>query len=109
MSDSVDLTPNCCNCRYSVTGQELELTCRRYAPRPSSGESLTHWPEVLDSDWCGEWTLPPTDDELFADYLARSAEASVFEGIPVLPSMPTANEATPDLITYDEPFEDPLK
>jgi hypothetical protein len=70
---------------------------------------LTHWPEVLDSDWCGEWTLPPTDDELFADYLARSAEASVFEGIPVLPSMPTANEATPDLITYDEPFEDPLK
>ena len=76
MSDAIDIAPCCANCRYSVMQDPVMGTCNRYAPRPvTSAEwpEATWWPPVEANHWCGEWALPPTDDELFADYLARSA------------------------------------
>jgi hypothetical protein len=65
---------------------------------------------VLHHDWCGEWTLAPTDDELFADYLARNASTlPAFGGIPVLPIDDNPEPAAPEFTTYDDPFTDPLR
>lgn len=105
MTDTIDLVPNCGNCRYSVMLTAEHGTCNRYAPRPGAG-IWAKWPAVTATAWCGEWTPPLTDDELFADYLARSeGTMPSFHGIPVLP---TDNPA-PSLPTYDDPFEDPLR
>jgi hypothetical protein len=88
-----------------------EGTCNRYAPKPSQatqGEAWAEWPLVMPSDWCGEWAAPLSDDELFADYLARNASGlPTFNGIPVLPT--DQPQADPLMITYDHPFEDPLR
>ena len=115
MSDAIDIAPCCANCRYSVMQDPVMGTCNRYAPRPvTSAEwpEATWWPPVEANHWCGEWALPPTDDELFADYLARSAgilpNLPTFDGIPVLPLDEPAPTA-PTIPTYDEPFEDPLR
>ena len=110
MADSdIEIAPSCGNCLYSVMEDALKGTCNRYAPRPVTNSlrpEATWWPIVKTSYWCGEWTPPFTDDELFADYLARSAGTMPsFHGIPVLP---TDNPA-PSFPTYDVPFEDPLR
>jgi hypothetical protein len=51
---------SCSSCKYVY-----EMQCHRYAPKPmiwhspcgdgcgESPESI--WPDVLPSDWCGEW------------------------------------------------------
>jgi hypothetical protein len=109
MSDAIDLTPVCANCRYSVM-IDVKRTCNRYAPRPAQGKVWAEWPLVMPHDWCGEWTLPPTDDELFADYLARSASTlPTLDGIPVLPTEDLSEPAAPEFITYDDPYSDPLR
>lgn len=109
MSDTIDLVPCCRSCRFSVMQDEHHGACHRYAPRPGDG-SPAQWPQITAPLWCGEWALPPTDDELFADFLARSADAPSFEGIPVLPPMPTPADDGPTLPpTYDDPYEDPLR
>jgi hypothetical protein len=107
MSDAIDLAPSCANCRYSVMINADHGTCNRYAPRPA-GEVWAEWPLVMPHYWCGEWTLAPTDDELFADYLARNTDTlPTFSGIPVLPDTP--EPAAPEFTTYDDPFTDPLR
>jgi hypothetical protein len=65
---------------------------------------------VLPHNWCGEWAHPLSDDELFADYLVRNVGAMPrFDGIPVLPTDDQpARPADPSVITYDDPFTDPL-
>jgi hypothetical protein len=109
MSDATDLAPVCANCRYSVMINAEHGTCNRYAPKPAQGEVWAEWPLVLHHDWCGEWALPPTDDELFADYLARTAGTMpLFGGIPVLPTDDQPEPGAPPMITYDT-FEDPLR
>lgn len=113
MSDTIDLVPNCSSCRFSVMVGPEQGTCNRYAPRPShatQGEVWAEWPLVMPHDWCGEWTLPPTDEELFADYLARSASTLPnFGGIPVLPIDEGPEPAAPELTVYDDPYSDPLR
>jgi len=68
---------------------------------------------VLPRNWCGEWAQPLSDDELFADFLARNAGAIAMPlpaGIPVLPTDDLSTKpADPSVITYDTPFEDPLR
>jgi hypothetical protein len=66
---------------------------------------------VLPHDWCGEWAQPLSDDELFAEFLARNAGAMpVLGGIPVLSTDDLLTKPTdPSVITYDTPFEDPLR
>ena len=112
MNEPIDLTPSCASCRYSVMQNALQGTCNRHAPKPAIGITAVNWalwPTVHAGDWCGEWTPPPTKDELFADYLARSASTlPSFDGIPVLPTDDPAPVA-PSFPTYDEPFEDPLR
>ena len=120
MTDSVNIMPSCSTCRYSITIDEVSGTCHRHAPHPllastPSAPSLW-WPVITSADYCGDWAPFLTYDELFADYLARNTEAaSAFAGIPVLP-MPASeheDESDPaclvDILTYDEPFEDPLQ
>ena len=113
MSDTIDLAPSCANCRYSVMANAEQGTCNRYAPRPShatQGKVWAEWPLVMPHDWCGEWTLPLTDDELFADYLARSEGIlPTLDGIPVLPIDDNPEPTAPELITYDDPYSDPLR
>ena len=110
MSDAIDLAPVCANCRYSVMANAEQSTCNRYAPRPAQGEVWAEWPLVLPHDWCGEWALPPTDDELFADYLSRNTGTlPTFSGIPVLPIDDTPEPAAPEFTTYDDPYSDPLR
>jgi len=105
----IEIAQSCGNCRYSVMQDALKGTCNRYAPRPvtnSPRPEATRWPPVKTSYWCGEWTPPLTDDELFAYYLARSAGTMPsFHGIPVLPT----DDPAPSFLTYDDPFEDPLR
>jgi len=118
MSDTIELTPACPNCRYSVMQDAAQGTCNRYAPRPLlSPDPFTlpslWWPPVTATTWCGEWALPPTDDELFAAFLERNGELPTFEGIPVLPPMPTPQDEPgpqgPEFRTYEDHFEDPLR
>jgi len=65
----------------------------------------------MSYDWCGEWAQPLSDDELFAEFLARNAGAMpLLDGIPVLPTDDQpAGPADPSVITYDQPFEDSLR
>lgn len=113
MSEAIDIAPGCGNCRYSVMVSPNEGTCNRHAPTPgraTQGEVWAQWPMVSPSDWCGEWALPQTDDELFADYLARNASnLPVFNGIPVLPTNSHPEPDAPSVITYDDSFTDPLR
>ena len=77
--------------------------CHRYAPRPyPNRDPWVHWPAIMASSWCGEWSPPPpTDDDLFADYHL----ASVPPG-----ANGWAQENTPQApMTYDDPFSDPLR
>jgi hypothetical protein len=111
MSEANGLAPCCANCRFYEEQNDEHGTCNRYAPKPAQGETWAEWPWVLPHNWCGEWAQPLSDDELFADYLARNASAMpLFDGIPVLPTddQPT-KPADPSVITYDTPFEDPLR
>jgi hypothetical protein len=114
VSETIDLAPSCANCRYSVMlTTEPNGTCNRHAPRPLIGleaSDWTAWPQIHGSDWCGEWDLPPTDDELFADYLARSTDTlPTFGGIPVLPIDDNPEPTAPEFTTYDDPYSDPLR
>ena len=115
MSDTINLVPNCASCRFSVMVSAEQGTCNRYAPRPSQatqGEVWAEWPLVMPHDWCGEWALPATDDELFADYLARNADTLPnLDGIAVLPTPSSPEPATrfPNFLSYDEPYSDPLR
>jgi hypothetical protein len=114
MNEPIDLTPSCASCRYSVMKDHLKGTCNRSAPKPAIGITAVNWalwPMIHASDWCGEWTLPATDDELFADFLARNTGAMampLLDGIPMQPTDDPAPNA-PAFPTYDEPFEDPLR
>ena len=62
--------PSCANCRFSMVGLGREeanrrrddvRTCRYNPPviipieMTDNRRSLTLWPEVYDSDWCGRW------------------------------------------------------
>ena len=44
----------CVTCRYShaINGA---IQCRRYAPQPRDLDAWD-WPNVDETDWCGEWT-----------------------------------------------------
>ena len=107
MSDAIAYC--CANCRFSKMVNAEQGTCNRYAPKPAQGEVWAEWPLILAHDWCGEWAPMVSDDEMFADYLARNASTlPTFDGIPVLPLDEPA-PAAPSFPTYDEPFEDPLR
>ena len=49
----------CKNCDFSSEEGSEDLgkflRCRRRAPNPSMADSHAEWPEVMDSDWCGEF------------------------------------------------------
>jgi len=111
MSETNGLTPCCANCRFYVEQDDRQGTCNRYAPKPAHYEAWAEWPWVLPHNWCGEWAQPLSDDELFAEFLARNAGAMpVLGGIPVPPTDDQpAKPADPSVITYDTPFEDPLR
>jgi hypothetical protein len=113
MSETNGLTPCCANCRFYEWQDDERGTCNRYAPKPAQGETWAEWPSVLPHNWCGEWAQPLSDDELFAEFLARNAGAIAMPlpaGIPVLPTDDQpAKPADPSVITYDTPFEDPLR
>ena len=113
MSETNDLTHCCANCRFYEGQNDEHGTCNRYAPKPGPNEAWALWPKVMPHDWCGEWAQPLSNDELFAEFLARNTGAiamPLLDGIPVLhtddqPAKPT----DPSVITYDTPFEDPLR
>jgi hypothetical protein len=110
MSDAIDLAPSCANCRYSVMINADHGTCNRYAPRPAQGEVWAEWPLVFPHDWCGEWAQALSDDELFAEFLARNAGAMpVLGGIPVPPTDDQPEPGAPQVTTYEDPFTDPLR
>jgi hypothetical protein len=116
MSNTIDLVPNCANCRFSKMASPEQGTCNRYAPRPShatQGEVWAEWPLVMPHDWCGEWALlPAAGDELLADYLARNPDSLPnLESIAVLttPSSPEPATRFPHFLSYDEPYSDPLR
>jgi len=111
MSEMKDSTPCCANCRFFEWQDDEHGTCNRYAPKPGPNESWSLWPKVMSHDWCGEWAQPLSDDELFAEFLARNAGAMpLLAGIPVLPTDDQpAKPADPSVISYDTPFEDPLR
>jgi len=112
MSETNGLTPCCANCRFYEGPDDDHGTCNRYAPRPAQGEAWAELPWVLPHNWCGEWAQPLSDDELFAEFLARNAGAiamPLLDGIPVLPTDDQPEPADPSVITYDTPFEDPLR
>jgi len=110
MSETNDLTPCCANCRFYVEQDEGPGTCNRYAPKPGPSETWAEWPWVLSHDWCGEWAQSLSDDELFAEFLARNAGAMpVLGGIPVPPTEDQPGPGAPQVLTYDDPFTDPLR
>ena len=111
MSETNGLTPCCANCRFHEWQDDEHGTCNRYAPKPGPNEAWALWPKVMSHDWCGEWAQPLSDDELFAEFLARNAGAMpVLGGIPVLSTDDLLTKPTdPSVITYDTPFEDPLR
>jgi hypothetical protein len=52
---------SCATCRHAEPaqlGDELALECRRYPPvvLHSDGEPFMAFPQVVEGDWCGEWT-----------------------------------------------------
>ena len=109
MSEAIDIDPSCASCRYSVMQNQQQGTCNRHAPKPAIGIAAINWalwPTIHAGDWCGEWTLPPTEHELFTDYLARTA-MPLFGG-PVSPTDDQLEPGAPPMITYDM-FEDPLR
>jgi len=82
--------------------------CHRYAPQPyPNRDPWVHWPAIMASNWCGEWSPPPpTDDDLFADYhLSAHGTPVPFE---TAPSAPAADIPQAPM-TYDDPFSDPLR
>ena len=100
---TVDLQPCCGNCRYSFLHEDdVHGTCHRHAPAPvvTGNGAQTWWPPITADLWCGEWKLPPTDDELFSDFLST-------HGIPVLPPIPF-DDSPRGPSTYEDPYEDPL-
>ncbi|KKN75790.1 hypothetical protein LCGC14_0376660 [marine sediment metagenome] len=42
----------CSNCRF-----KKEDLCKRHAPQPlkDTDHRIPKWPDVRDTDWCGEW------------------------------------------------------
>jgi hypothetical protein len=109
MSEANGLAPCCANCRFYVVQDDRQSTCKRYAPRPAQDEAWAEWPRVLPHDWCGEWAQPLSDDELFAEFLARNASAMpLLDGIPVPPTDDQPEPKAPQVRTYDDPFTDPL-
>ena len=103
MNEPIDIGPSCASCRYSVMKNPLQGTCNRHAPKPAIGVTAVNWalwPTVHAGDWCGEWTPPPTEDELFP--------LPSFDGIPVLPTDDPA-PAAPTTPAYYDPYEDPLQ
>ena len=59
-------TERCLYCAFYDAGQAIGSSpnddtgaCRRYAPRgtvrTAQGVSDYHWPEVQETDWCGEF------------------------------------------------------
>jgi len=36
--------------------------CHRYAPKPSTADSVFEWPAVIGRDWCGEYKDANTKD-----------------------------------------------
>jgi len=110
MSETNGLVPCCANCRFYFEQDDEPGTCNRYAPKPAQEAAWASWPLVLPHKYCGEWAQLLSDDELFADFLARNAGSlPVFNGIPVLPTNGHAEPDTPPVITYDDPFTDPLR
>ncbi len=47
----------CETCRWWDSLTDVVGLCRRHAPRRDR-----EWPEVHDSDWCGEWEPCPLTD-----------------------------------------------
>ena len=111
MSEANGIASCCANCRFYVGKDKEHGTCNRYAPRPAQEGAWAQWPLVMSHGWCGEWAQQLSDDELFADYLARNAGAMpLLDGIPVLPTDDQPTKPTdPSVITYDTLFEDPLR
>lgn len=52
----------CQDCRFYRGG-----TCRRYAPRPTHGQTVAHpdsfWPPVGYGDWCGEFESDGVEED----------------------------------------------
>ena len=111
MSEANGLAPCCANCRFFVEPDDGQGTCNHYAPRPAQDKAWAEWPWVMPHGWCGEWAQLLSDDELFADYLARNVGAMpLLDGIPVLSTDDLLTKPTdPSVITYETPFEDPLR
>lgn len=109
MSETNGLTPCCANCRFHEWQDDEHGTCNRYAPKPGPNEAWALWPKVMSRDWCGEWAQPLSDDELFAEFLARNAGAMpLLDGIPVLPTDDQPGPKALQVLTYDDPFTDPI-
>ena len=49
-----DKDQNCDNCRFSVRPVDTP-ECRRNSASVTMGLAFGVWPEVDESDWCGEW------------------------------------------------------
>lgn len=115
---------NCLNCRYSFMDIS-DMTCNRYAPRVDFNvdSHWARWPLVEADNWCGEWepemgpdSDPPVslqDVRALADFMAHAGAMPLLDGFdgPSAPPSPDAPPAPakPEFLTYDEPFEDPLK
>ena len=110
MSETNGLTPCCANCRFHEWQDDEHGACNRYAPKPGPSEAWALWPKVMSHDWCGEWAQALSDDELFAEFLARNAGAMpVLGGIPVPPTDDQPKPGASQVTTYDDPFTDPLR
>jgi len=102
---------NCCrNCRYSVMEINADRgTCNRHAPTPKFDTAWATWPSIWGLNWCGEWTPIPADDPVtqaeqsLADFLAHS------DSIPGFYPEQSPEPTVPVVITYDHPYEDPLR
>lgn len=55
---------SCCeNCAFSRRGVVGMLECRRHAARFSQGDRDDGFPQVLATEWCGEFSSEDTDNE----------------------------------------------
>lgn len=50
----------CKSCRFAGSWYEGRADCRRYPPVPTTtmANSYSEWPQVKNTDWCGEYELP---------------------------------------------------
>lgn len=53
------MSERCITCRFYDTSGEWRPVCRRFPPTPNPDGNPDWWPQVLESDWCGEYQPRP--------------------------------------------------